>query len=90
MVTMRPDSWTGARLFSHLVNRLRPGSDHAELNIHTLWTLLAARPAVLTLDTNVRARAKVKIERTSEDRSLTAQARQQLASVAYAIRLAER
>ncbi len=33
---------SGVLLLRHLLERLRPGSGHAELNVHTVWTLLLA------------------------------------------------
>lgn len=90
MVNTGPTRWAGARLFEHLLNRLSFGSDHAELNIHTLWTLLLARPAVLDYRPELRTQAQRMIEHVASDPDLTARVRQELASVAYAIRLANR
>lgn len=90
MVDTEVTQWTGANLFDHLLNRLIPGSHHADLNIHTLWALLLARPSVLDHRPRSRTRARDMIERMSTDSNLTTRARQELASVAYAVRLADR
>lgn len=90
MLNSDQDRWTGMRLFTHLLMRLTPGSSYAELNINSLWALLLLRPSVLTHSPDLRADALPKITTASDDASLTSRARQELASMAYAIRLAER
>lgn len=81
--------WDGARLFEHLLERLHPESDHADLNVHTLWALLLARPTVLNHRPRLRTQARTKIEQGMDCPDLAPQARRELASVAYAIRLAD-
>ncbi|MFC0434534.1 DNA-binding transcriptional regulator [Kutzneria buriramensis] len=90
MIDAHPNRWAGTRVIEHLLGRLRPGSDHADLNIHTLWTLLLARPAVLDHQPDLRRLALTKIAQTEADPDLGSRTRQELASVAYAIRLADR
>jgi len=90
MANPRSMTWSGLRLFEHLLDRLRLGSDHAELNIHTLWSLLLARPSVLEHHSRLRAMAREKLDRVADDPDLVLRSRQELASVAYAIRLADR
>jgi hypothetical protein len=87
---IEPSRWGGVRLFEHLLRRLQPGSDHADLNIHTLWTLLLARSGVLDGRPALRIEAETRIEEATSDPDLAVQARQELASVAYAIRFAKR
>jgi hypothetical protein len=90
MVNADPNRWPGTRVAEHLLGRLHPGSDHADLNIHTLWTLLAARPTVLDHRPELRRLARSKIEEIESDPDLGSRARQELTSVAYAIRLGDR
>jgi transcriptional regulator with XRE-family HTH domain len=90
MTGIEPSRWGGVRLFEHLLRRLQPGSDHADLNIHTLWTLLLARPGVLDGRPDLHGQAERKVEEAASDPDLAVQARQELASVAYAIRFAKR
>jgi transcriptional regulator with XRE-family HTH domain len=87
MVNTRPTDWNGAKLLEHLADNLTPGSAQLELYIHTLWFLLTARPGLLE-----RRSPKVQtgIELADSDPDLTSRARRELASVAYAIRLARR
>lgn len=90
MVSGRPQTWTGERLLPHLLNRLQPGAEQAELYIHTLWALLATHPGLLLHDPSLRAIAQIKIDEIFADPELTPHARQELASVAYTIRLGRR
>jgi transcriptional regulator with XRE-family HTH domain len=88
--TPRTD-WTGARLFEHLLSRLALDQHHyVELTVHTLWTLLLARPGVLDQRPDRRSRSTDAIERARERSDLTRRAHDELASVAYAFRLADR
>lgn len=89
MTAIDPIRWSGVRLFEHLLRRLQPGSDHADLNIHTLWSLLLARPGILDGRPDLRKQAEVRIEEAGADADLTVQARQELSSVAYAVRFAK-
>jgi len=90
MVNADPNRWPGTRVAEHLLSRLHAGSDHADLNIHTLWTLLMARPTVLDHRPELRRLALNKIEEIDSDPDLGSRARQELTSVAYAIRLGDR
>ncbi|MGH3860290.1 helix-turn-helix domain-containing protein [Actinokineospora sp.] len=90
MTTVDPEQWFGARVLDHLLDRLNPGSHHADLNIHTLWALLLARPIVLRGRRHAQARAGEVVDRMSAHPHLTHRARRELDSVAYAIRLADR
>jgi hypothetical protein len=82
-------SWSGSQLLEHLLTGLSPTSNHAELNIHTLWALLLARPGILQAQPRLRTLAAVKLDEVTQA-DLTARSRQELASVGYAIRLADR
>jgi transcriptional regulator with XRE-family HTH domain len=90
MQTTRPSSWDGARLLGHLAERIAPGSDQLELNVHTMWQLLLARPHLLTEQPDLRELASARVEETLDRDDLSRQARQELSDVAYAVRLARR
>lgn len=90
MITADPPPWNGTYLLQHLLNRLAPGCEHADLNVHTLWALLLARPCLFDNQPALRWQACERIEQLIDDRELSSQVRQELAAVAYAIRLAER
>ncbi|MGH3753577.1 MAG: helix-turn-helix domain-containing protein [Pseudonocardiaceae bacterium] len=90
MVRVGPRDWGGVRLLGHLLERLHPGYGHAELNLHTVWALLVARPALLSSHPGLRSVAASTVDELAGDRDLSAQARRELSDIAYAVRLAYR
>ncbi|MGH3933966.1 MAG: helix-turn-helix domain-containing protein [Pseudonocardiaceae bacterium] len=90
MVQVDPRDWSGVRLLGHLLGRLHPGAGDAELDIHTVWALLLAHPALLSEHPGLRSAATSMLERLAEDRDLSARARRELSDIAYAVRLAQR
>ncbi len=87
MVRVDPREWSGVRLLGHLLKRLHPGSGQAELDIHTVWALLVAHPALLSDYPGLRSAATSMVEKLAADRDLSAQARRELSDIAYAVRL---
>ena len=85
-VPKRP--WSGALLLEHLVPRVREGSPHLALNAHTLWALILSRPRVLEEQPHLRTQVGHQVERVLDTPDLDPAAKQQLAGVAYAVRLA--
>ncbi len=90
MVTTNISSWEGSTLLQHLLNRLKVGFEHADLNVHTLWALLQARPSLLQNHADLRCRARQRVEQLMGDHELLPQTRQKLLALMYAIRLSER
>ncbi|MGH3873473.1 MAG: helix-turn-helix domain-containing protein [Pseudonocardiaceae bacterium] len=90
MVRVDPRGWSGTRLLGHLLELLRPGSGHAELDIHTVWALLLAHPTLLDDHTGQRSTAASTIDKLAADDDLSVRARRELSDIAYAVRLAGR
>ena len=90
MVRVDPREWSGTRLLGHLLGLLRPGSGHAELDIHTVWALLLAHPALLSDQRGLRSAVASTVKELATDRDLSAQARRELSDIAYAVRLVYR
>ncbi|MGH4004372.1 MAG: helix-turn-helix domain-containing protein, partial [Pseudonocardiaceae bacterium] len=78
MVRVDPRDWSGVRLLGHLLERLHPGSGEAELDIHTVWALLLAHPALLSDHPGLRSAATSTVDKLAADRDLSAQARREL------------
>ncbi|MGH3823037.1 MAG: helix-turn-helix domain-containing protein [Pseudonocardiaceae bacterium] len=83
-----PQGWSGGRLLAHLLELLHPGSGQAELDLHTVWSLLIAHPVLLSDRPRLRSATASKIEELAGDRELNVQARRELSDIAYAVRLA--
>ena len=83
-------SWVGEQVLEHLLTQLQPGSAHLALNAHTVWALMLARPRVLVGRRELRDLAGQRVERLLDMPGVHARTRQELAGVAYAVRLDER
>jgi transcriptional regulator with XRE-family HTH domain len=88
MLTGGEAVWTGHRLLGHLLNHLQDPK-HADLNAHTLWSLLLARPSLLDAGPVSRADASTKVEVAIHD-GLDQRAHRELSDVYFATRLAGR
>ncbi|WP_344430351.1 helix-turn-helix transcriptional regulator [Amycolatopsis minnesotensis] len=90
MVTVDPRSWAGLHLAAHLTGRLDPASPHLVLNLHSLHALIALRPGLLTDWPLLRTRLAAAVERLHGYDSLGKPMHDELAGLAYAVRLANR
>jgi len=79
--------WHGDRLMRHLISRLSAEEGVADLSIHTLRALLAARPRLLGEDPALMATLAATAGRLMDDGRMSSTARQALAEICYALRL---
>lgn len=78
-------------LLRHLAARLDPASPHLPLNLHTVHTLVASRPVLLTGRPGIRASLTEALDRiASSNDALTRTGRDQVAGLHYALRIANR
>ncbi|MCY0930773.1 transcriptional regulator [Streptomyces sp. H27-H1] len=88
IATAGTSTWHGHKLLKHLVTGLAPDRGFFELNIHTLWALLAVRPGLLRTSSagrTLRDRLPVLLDVAEP----STRARRELEGIRYAIRLAE-
>ncbi|WP_236245132.1 helix-turn-helix domain-containing protein [Streptomyces sp. CC210A] len=81
-------SWTRERLLAHLARGLTPEHGYFDLNVHTLWALLAARPGLLRRSAHLD-RLQPRLAMLLDDHGLSPRARRELEGIRYAIRLTE-
>ena len=84
-----PGPWHGNRLMAHLVRGLIPWHGFFDLNVHTLWALLVARPNLLRAQSAAGQALRERLPVMLDDSGLSPQARRELEGIRYAIRLAE-
>jgi transcriptional regulator with XRE-family HTH domain len=83
---LRP--WPGDRLLAHLADGITPHHGYVDLNVHSVWALLQARPHLLRSGVAARTlRDRLPIMLDSGE--LSARGRRELENIRYAIRLAE-
>ncbi|WP_125774322.1 helix-turn-helix domain-containing protein [Antribacter gilvus] len=80
--------WTGHRVLEHLLNHLKEPMG-ADLNAHSLWALVQARPNLLDAGLVHRLDASTKVQDAIHD-GLDQRAHRELSDVYFAIRLAGR
>ncbi len=83
-----PGPWHGGKLLTHLADGIAPDHGYVDLNIHSVWSLLQARPALLQSGRAGRA-LRNRLPVMLDSRELSARGRRELESIRYAIRLAE-
>ncbi|MEX0171777.1 helix-turn-helix domain-containing protein [Streptomyces sp. LMG1-1-1.1] len=79
----------GPKLLDHLVRGLTPEHGFFDLNVHSLWALLAVRPALLRSSTEASRTLRQQLPVVLDGRELSGRARRELEGIRYAIRLAE-
>ncbi|MFI1282317.1 hypothetical protein ACH4U5_16455 [Streptomyces sp. NPDC020858] len=85
----RTVTWHGHRLLRHLVGALAPPHGFFDLNVHTLWALLTARPGLLRTSSDAGRALRSQLPVLLGGTTASTRARRELEGIRYAIRLAE-
>lgn len=84
-------TWSGTRLFAHLIDKLDPDTPHIELTVRSLSSLVMSRPDIPRLAGRAtRAAALRRIEFALDMASSAPVLRQELAGVDHLVRAADR
>jgi len=89
MASARLGAWEGRGLLRHLMDRLIPGHGYLDLYVHTVWSLLAARPRLLAADPEASGKLAASVAMLLDSPDTSAPARRELDGIRYAIRLAK-
>ncbi|MGW4850129.1 helix-turn-helix domain-containing protein [Streptomyces sp. NPDC004288] len=81
--------WAGPKLLDHLVRGLTPEHGFFDLNVHSLWALLAVRPELLRTSREAAHVLRQQLPVMLDSRELSRRARRELEGIRYAIRLTE-
>lgn len=79
--------WRGDRLLRHLVDRLDDALGYVDLNVHTTWALLAARPQLLGDAPETSADLRRRVGALLDTKAVSSRALGELESIRYAMRL---
>lgn len=79
--------WRGDKLVRHLVDRLDDVFGYVDLNVHTTWALLAARPRLLSDDPKMSADLRRRVGILLDTKLVSRQALGELESIRYAMQL---
>lgn len=90
MLATDPRTWGGIRLLSHLTDRLDPRASQLPLNLHTLHSLVALHPSLLSEWPGVRGPLSLALDRVASYDSLSRATRDQIAGLHYAVTIAAR
>ncbi|MFG2643756.1 helix-turn-helix domain-containing protein [Streptomyces sp. NPDC048370] len=81
--------WRGDRLMDHLVRGLTPNHGFFDLNVHTLWALIASRPDLLSHNAPAALALRDRLPMMLDGTEPSTRARRELENIRYAIRLAD-
>ncbi|MGH8882966.1 MAG: transcriptional regulator, partial [Stackebrandtia sp.] len=88
MFMIKGDSpWRGTRLLRHMVDRLDSSHSFVDLNVHSVWALIAARRGIAADDLETTRDLILRGERLLDEGRISEQSRSELASLLYGLRI---
>jgi transcriptional regulator with XRE-family HTH domain len=79
--------WRGSQLLRHLADRLSSEHRFIDLNVHTVWALLAARRGVAGDDPQLAGTLYRRCEQLLDEGAVSVQSKRELTSVLYGLRM---
>ncbi|MDT0323350.1 helix-turn-helix domain-containing protein [Streptomyces millisiae] len=87
MASRSSRQWDASALLRAMASRLDPGLACIDLNVHSVWALLAAHPALLTVDARLTADLAGRVLRLLDSDSASSRARRELEQLNYGLRM---
>jgi hypothetical protein len=79
-------NWRGTRLLHHLVHRLDDAHPFIDLNVHSVWALLAARRGIAHDDVTTGRALLDRSATLLDSNDISEQSKRELASIVYSLR----
>ncbi|MGX2997125.1 helix-turn-helix domain-containing protein [Streptomyces sp. JNUCC 64] len=80
-------AWDGGALLRRLTERLDPDLGCVDLNVHSVWALLAARPGLLASDPVLRRGLAERVARLLDAGTVSPRSRRELDALQYGLKL---
>ncbi|MEV3871520.1 helix-turn-helix transcriptional regulator [Streptomyces sp. NPDC049906] len=80
-------AWDGGALLRRLVDRLAPDLGCIDLNVHSVWALLAARPGLLSVDPALRRDLAGRVAGLLDGGTVSARSRRELDALHYGLKM---
>lgn len=87
MTRRSPSSWDPVALMRSIADRLDPKLGAIDLNVHSVWALAGSKPGVLSADRSLHANLSARVATLLERGTVSRQARRELESLHYGLRL---
>ncbi|WP_241562053.1 transcriptional regulator [Streptomyces hoynatensis] len=88
MAAASSQCWDAGGLLRALATRLSPGLACIELNVHTVWAMLAAHPRLTAADPRLSADLANRVGVLLDDGGTSSRARRELEQLHYGLRMA--
>ncbi|GAA0397845.1 XRE family transcriptional regulator [Streptomyces luteireticuli] len=87
MTERSPQRWDAGALLRGFADRLDPDLGCVDLNVHSVWALIAARPGLLSADPHLTSELRRRVTVLLDSSRISPQARRELDAVHYGLKL---